>query len=421
MKTWFKLDNAAKIFPGQNSRKWSNVFRMKLSLDRKIEPDILRQALENIMPRFPCFDVRLRHGFFWYYFEKNDKPAPPVNEDHKNICYRIKYSENDGFLLRVFYYENDISVEFFHALTDGHGGTIFTCTLAAEYLRLATGVKIAPGGFVLDTTVQASESELRDPFSYYCDAKVPAQRSKLNVYHRKSEKMPLHEVSLITGFLETDKVLELVHSKGVTITEFMSALLVYVHYKIQLEEERHQKDITAQIPVDLRRAFGSDTLRNFSMCYQYRMNPNMGEWTFDEILRQLSLYLRYINNKKQLNSMMLANVALERNPVMKILPLFIKRAGMFLGFVFTGERSTTTLFTNLGVVDIPEEMKPYIKKAVLYTGPGLLNGARVAALSLGNQLVLTFDDRYADHTIEREFFRELVKMGLHVRIESNLV
>ena len=29
---WFKLDNAAKIFPGQNSDGWSNVFRIGVQL-----------------------------------------------------------------------------------------------------------------------------------------------------------------------------------------------------------------------------------------------------------------------------------------------------------------------------------------------------------------------------------------------------
>ena len=420
MKNWYKLDNAAKIFPGQNSRKWSNAFRMKLSIDEEVKPEILKTALERVLPRFPCFAVKLKYGFFWYYFEKNEKSAPPIKEDINNICYRFKYNENDRFLFRVYYYKNDISVEFFHALTDGNGGTIFACTLVAEYLRISKKISISTNKFVLDINEEPKDSELRDPFSYYCTSKVKAQRSKLNVYHRKSEKMPLHTVSCITGFLEVDKVLELCREKGVTITEYMSALLIYVHYNIQKRENKHQKDICAQIPVNLRRTYNSDTLRNFSMCYQYRMNPNMGEWTFDEILHQLSLYLRYINNEKQLNAMMKSNIGLEQNPIMKCLPLFIKRAGMFIGFVFTGERSTTTLFTNLGVLSLPEEMKPYIKKAILYAGPGLLNGARVAAVSCGNELALTFADRYRDHTIEREFFRELVQRGLHVRIESNV-
>ena len=38
-KNWFKLDNAAKIFPGQNSRSWSNVFRLSVELKEEVDPE----------------------------------------------------------------------------------------------------------------------------------------------------------------------------------------------------------------------------------------------------------------------------------------------------------------------------------------------------------------------------------------------
>ena len=34
---WFRLDNAAKIFPGQISRTWSNVFRFGVELKEKLK------------------------------------------------------------------------------------------------------------------------------------------------------------------------------------------------------------------------------------------------------------------------------------------------------------------------------------------------------------------------------------------------
>ena len=45
---WLKLDNAAKIFPGQNSRTWSNVFRMGAQLKSEIDPQVLSVALKKI-------------------------------------------------------------------------------------------------------------------------------------------------------------------------------------------------------------------------------------------------------------------------------------------------------------------------------------------------------------------------------------
>ena len=93
-KTWFKLDNAATVFPGQNTSRWSNIFRFSVVLDCKIDPEILEDALINVLVRFPCYDVRIKRGLFWYYFEKNPYGAPPVEPDVVNPCHRVKFKEN---------------------------------------------------------------------------------------------------------------------------------------------------------------------------------------------------------------------------------------------------------------------------------------------------------------------------------------
>lgn len=77
---WFRLDNAGILFPGQNTSKWSNIFRVTFELKEEIDPETLKQALINIMPRFPAFNVRMRKGLFWYYLEKNPR-TPTVRPD----------------------------------------------------------------------------------------------------------------------------------------------------------------------------------------------------------------------------------------------------------------------------------------------------------------------------------------------------
>ena len=106
---WLKLDNAGKVFPGQNTDTWSNVFRGAITLKEKVDPVALEEALVRVLPRFPCFDVNIKRGFFWYYFEKAKYPTPPVMPDIGNPCHRIKHKENKGFLFRVYYHERRIA------------------------------------------------------------------------------------------------------------------------------------------------------------------------------------------------------------------------------------------------------------------------------------------------------------------------
>ena len=188
---WFRLDNAGILFPGQNTSKWSNIFRCAVELKEEVDPDILRQALVNVMPRFPGFSVRMRKGLFWYYLEKNPLPAPLVREDIQNPCYRVKFKEGDRFLFRVYYHGKRIAVDLFHAISDGYGSANFTFTLTAEYLRLK-GYEIPAGGFVKDLTETAPKRELEDSFHKNARSKAGHSITGKRVYHPKGTPVPKH-------------------------------------------------------------------------------------------------------------------------------------------------------------------------------------------------------------------------------------
>lgn len=414
---WFRLDNAAKIFPGQNSSAWSNVFRFGIELKEEIDPEILEKALEKTLRRIPSFNVRIRNGFFWHYFEKNPK-KPVVSHDIKNPCYRINFKENNGYLFRTYYHDRRICLDVYHALCDGYGAVVFLTTLVAEYLRL-TGKVISYSEFVLDVREKPKPEEIEDSYSRYASSKVKYDRKDKWVYHAVGTKMPKHQCNYTTGVMSFKQLHSVAKGYGVTVTEFLASLLIDIHYRKQLRENKKQREICAQIPVNLRKAFPSKTLRNFVLCLRVKIDPNLGEYTFEEILRSVSLQLKLANDPKLINSLMTQNMKIERNPVAKCLPLAIKDLGVGIGFLITGEQTTTTLLSNVGLVKLPEEMYNYVEKYIFYTGPGKLNGARCSVISSGDTLVFGFSNCYEESDIEREFFTRLVKMGIHVKIESN--
>ncbi len=418
VKTWYKLDNAATVFPGQNTSRWSNIFRFSVILKEKIVPEILEQALRDIMPRFPCYDVRLKWGLFWYYFEKNPNGIPPVQPDIVNPCHRVKFKENKGYLFRIYYYENRISGDFYHALTDGMGAAVFVCTLAAQYLRL-TGKDIGCGGHVLDIRQRPDKSELEDPYTKCGKSKGKVSRGNARVYHAVGQKAPKHMVNITRGIIPLEDIHRLAKSYGATITEFIGALLLFVHYEKQKDERPAQKKVCVQIPVSLRKTFGVETLRNFSLYYLINIDPLMGEYSFEEVLKHVILYLRDVNNEKTLRAMVTANLKLTNSPLMRLVPLFIKDLAIGLGFLISGEQSMSALFSNLGKITLPEEMQQYVELTELMAGPGKLNAARCGACGYADQFIIDFANIYMESDVERRFFTALVKMGVHVKIESN--
>jgi hypothetical protein len=131
---WYRLDNAAKIYPAVRKSSRESVFRVSAQMTEAVDPDILQRAVTATLPRFPSFNVRIRKGLFWYYFEHNPDelvvsgkgarlPADPVEE-------------NNGYLLRVCYYRHPDQPGGLHAVADGTGACAFLKALLYRYLSL---------------------------------------------------------------------------------------------------------------------------------------------------------------------------------------------------------------------------------------------------------------------------------------------
>ena len=79
---WDRLDNTAHLFPVIAGESMSNVYRISVTLKEEINPELLQRALDMVLPKFDGFNLRLRQGVFWYYFEENGKAAPKVRMEN---------------------------------------------------------------------------------------------------------------------------------------------------------------------------------------------------------------------------------------------------------------------------------------------------------------------------------------------------
>ena len=80
---WRKLDNSAKIFPISAGKKYSTVFRLSVLLKENVNPKILEEAVNIALKKYKTFKVRMKEGFFWNYFEENNKK--PIIEKERII------------------------------------------------------------------------------------------------------------------------------------------------------------------------------------------------------------------------------------------------------------------------------------------------------------------------------------------------
>ena len=115
---WTRLDNAAKIFPPNTNEKDTKVFRFACELNEDVDKDILQAALDNTMLLFHMYNVILRRGLFWYYFEHTDM-KPQVEEESKLPCSMLYIPNRKNLLFRVTYYKKRINLEYIMRLLTG--------------------------------------------------------------------------------------------------------------------------------------------------------------------------------------------------------------------------------------------------------------------------------------------------------------
>lgn len=419
-KAWFVLDNAAKIYPAANTKRWSGMYRLSVRLKDLIRPDKLQEAVAITIKRFPSFNIRMRKGVFWYYFESNATAVPVVMPDINNPCTPIRWKDNNGFLIRIFYYDKRIAIDYFHSITDGTGAMCFLKTLVAVYLRL-NGVSIPATEGVLDVNSDAAPGESEDAFKKYANSKHRGRITQHTAYHLKGTKMPLGDLGIISGIMSLSELKTLAKQNGATLTEYLSALLLYSFYVKKQEKEPDKKPtwIAVSIPVNCRNYFKTETKRNFSLYLDPGIDTIMGEYTFKEILEQIQYYMKANLNAKTLNAMMTQNVRVERNIVIRILPLFIKNFFMLIAHKTIGYKFITSTISNLGIVKVPKEMEPYVERFEFIMGASKIFSQSVGVLSYKDTLVISFTSGIEETDIERNFFTNLIKEGIQVKIESN--
>ena len=416
---WYKLDLSAIVYPTLQRKDFSSVYRLSVLLKEEIRPDLLQQAVDYALKRFPTYKSAMRKGLFWRYLEPNHRPGPFVTKDIKNFCMPMPFKSNNRYLIRFYYYGCRISLEAHHCLGDGSGGMYVLQTVTAQYLRLC-GHDISTGGFVLDIEGTPDSTELEDAYMKYANSKVKPARPGEKTYRVKGTKEPFYTLNIIDGIMSTSQVMKVAKGYNATLTEYLNAVLLYALLEKQESDKRVRlRPVKIAMPVNLRRFYPSKTLRNFITMIYPSIDPRLGDYTFEEIVNQVHNYMRYYINDKFLRGDITTNAATQSHPIVRIIPLFIKDFIVRQFYTKVQDKNSSAGLTNMGALPVPENMTPYIERFDIYMGQPFSPRTNCAIISFGDNLTINFASSIIEADVERFFFRRLVKDGIHVKIESN--
>jgi len=410
---WLRLDNAAKIYPAITGSELTGVFRITINLTSPVNLPALTKASEEASKLFPFFSVELCKGFFWYYLEYNGRP-PRVMPDSGQRCQPFPRTMKGELVYRILVRANTVAVEFFHILTDGGGAIFFLKTLLNYYFFHLSGISEVPFPEVKGGPQPGSTEDL---FSRHYGKGMPSPAVMPRAWHlpfRLSETPRFH----VNEFeVPAETLASVSKAAGSTITGYLAATLLFVLQELKIADGHGSPHIRVQVPFDLRRRYEATTLRNFSLFAMPAIDIRMGSYSFDEILREVKITMQLMTDEKRIRQVISRNVSKEKNPLIRIIPLFIKSPVLRFAYNRFGPSQFTTTITNMGRV-VPTGPAAGMMQSMSVTPPPPHRHIKITAglITLGLNTIITFGSLTNSTGLEKEFVKRLTGAGIPVKL-----
>ena len=396
---WRKLDNAALAFPLVTGKNDTRVFRFYCQLKEEVNGEILQAALDQTMEKYPLFQAVLRKGLFWFYLEHRDIRAV-VKPETEPPCSRLYIPDKKSLLFQVTYDKNRINFEVFHALTDGTGAMHFLQELVQNYLILAHPQENLPHIESTEEITYGDKEE--DSFSQYYSSDTPKDKEKKETAVKlKGEKLVHSDMHITEVAFSVKDIHQKARSYGVSITVLLTAMML-CSIREEIPKNQQKRPVTLMIPVNLRNYFPSQSMANFFGWIEvgYKFSDTT---TFEKVLESMKQQFEQELVKEKIAMHMSGYVRIEKNPFVRVVPLEIKKYFLMIG-ANLGSRSITAVYSNIGIIRLPEEYREYIQHFGIFAST---NSLQMCSCSYGDEMVLGFTSKIPDDSIQRNFQRML--------------
>ena len=463
-KIWYELDAFAKTYSSIISEGRTTCFRLSALFSEHIDLEILQNVVISLEKKYPFYNSELKKGIFWNYLQ-HKKAHFMIEEEKTYPCTDIQ-KDNP---LRIIYFNNKLSIEIAHFLTDGKGAALFFQDLIEEYLEkkyfLENFEKDKKNNLIYKTEKKkeieiekinkiinfgkkinknekdfenkkseknffektrellgndsglknSQKNEYVDLYEKYM-RKVSKETTIKSAFHLPMKILEKGQYHITTGEIDVESLKEESKKYGTTIGKY----LLSVYFKILLDRYSQAKNpIVIGVPVDLRKIFEETTYRNFFINITPSMDASLGAYTLSEIITYLDNYFALKITKKEFYKSIYKAMNPIQNIIIKSVPYLIKR--MFFPFIFDyyGERGYTTGFSNLGIFKVNKKYEKYLKGFRFLPPPSKRCKIKMGVVSDFNKVYVNFGNLTANYDIERDFFVYLRKRGIKSKIITN--
>ena len=415
-KIWYELDAFAKTYSSLISEGRTTCFRLSALFTENIDIKILKKVSNFLEKKYPFYNSELKKGIFWNYLQQK-KTHFMIRKEVTYPCTDIR-KDNP---LRIIYFNNKISIEIAHFLTDGKGALLFFQDLIEKYLEekyFCEKTNFQKIEEILESsgeTEKIKKNEYVDLYEKYLK-KVSKETTIKSAFHLSIKILEKGQYHVTTGEISINDLKAESKKYGTTIGKYLLA----VYFKILLDRYSQAKNpIVIGVPVDLRKIFEETTYRNFFINITPSVDASLGAYSLSEIITYLDNYFALKITKKEFYKSIYKAMNPIGNMIIKSVPYLIKR--LFFPFIFDyyGERGYTTGFSNLGIFKIDKKYEKFLKGLRFLPPPSKRCKIKMGVISDNQKIYVNFGNLTANYDIERDFFIYLRKRGIKSKIITN--
>lgn len=398
-----KLDCSARFYPIIATRKYQSLYHICVTLDEDVPVRVLERAINDVLPLFPTFKTKLKCGYAWHRLVPNDAPVA-VGEFDGDILRPIDKKSSGGYMFRFSARGNEIHLDFFHGLADGNGSLAFVLA-AIKRMRQLEGINM-PNDDVADMSFVPTEEESEDAFErYYRPIKlgeIDLKGMAGGTPHRRSGSPVKRSLGYASFEADSAALTRLSKAAGASFTAYLAGIVASV-----LEDKNGDKPVVIMIPVNLRTFFPSKTQRNFVLFARIVISPGKCS-SLDDYVAEAKAQLAAGLDKDKLLAQLSTTVKGMTNPLMSVVPIFLKRLGARIGRLIMRSRQTLIL-SNIGRINVAPEYG--IRRVVYNLNVSENNVGNLAVTSCGGKTIFSFTSAIKEDKLEKDFCDALEKLG----------
>lgn len=403
------LDDQAKIFSLSFNKQDTSIFRISITLKEKINPQVLKEAVNETMKYFKDFKVKLRYGLFMYKLVENNRDIIiHKNEEYDFTSFHNK--DNNYYLFKIIYEDNTISIDYLHLLTDGLRANKFLTEIAYKYIEIKNK---------LDESKDKVVYKAYNAYTSNYPKKTPKPYKVPFAFRIKGTKLNTEEISVNKIKINLPELKEYSKKENVSITNILISLLTYAIYNSYYKKSKSKRSINICVPIDLNNIFKEDTISNFVSHMMLTIKPNKNkEYTLTEINELVKEEFNKKVSKESILATMKSDGKSINNPFVNIIPLPLKKLVVVIGsHIF--KRTFTITLTNLGKISYDSKYEKYIKDTSVILPPDWCEPIRCAISSYNETLTFTFASNIEEQYLQKSFIKELNNLKIKYTIENN--